>query len=185
MLVKEVILKKLLSIFLIFVLTTIPCFAIQEDAVWVDVKNIPLQSQLKEKYSAYYIAFYNKSGHVLKISTIQVFNKINIADTTQVCKYKKSTIPLIALGLVTFGLTSLIAMDDVSKNASNVTQAINEAQMYTPLNENTGIDLKTSMLYINNGESARFSILVPLNETPQISASFQDMTTYKFINIQK
>lgn len=177
--------KKTISTFLIFVFLSIPCFAIQEDAVWVDVKNIPLQSKLKDKYSAYHIAFYNKSGHVLKISSVQVFNKINTADTAQVCKYKKSTIPLIALGLVTLGITSLVAMEDVNKNASNVTQAINEAQMYTSTSENSGIDIKINTLFINSGESTRFSILVPLNETPQISASFQDMTTYKFINIQK
>jgi len=183
--------KKFIVSLLLFSLFGGICFAAQEMPVRIDVANVPLKSSLKTKYSAYKVEFTNVSESNLKINEIKCYNKINIADPSVMENYNiKKTAICSALALPTLGLSLLFLVPDQVKTTSNTYSALNEQSKYIPINQavynlQNGNTLNVANAILIPGQCARYDLLVPLNEQPQLSASFQNMKTYGFINLEK
>ena len=76
-------------------------------------------------------------------------------------------------------------MPDINKQNQQVSLILDEQKRYAPVadyfSNNDGLVTNNETLL--PGEKVRYNLLVPLNEKPQISASFQNLKTYKFINV--
>ena len=116
---------------------------------------------------------------------IKCYNKINVVDTSTDTKLKKSTKWALGLCPFTLGLSCLAAMPDINKQNQQVSLILDEQKRYAPVadyfSNNDGLVTNNETLL--PGEKVRYNLLVPLNEKPQISASFQNLKTYKFINV--
>lgn len=177
--------KKLLSLILVLNFTFCSCLAVQTDAVQMDIVGVPLKSNLKTKYSAYKIEFTNTRQNSVRISEINCYNKINIADPSTMEKYNtKKTAICSALAIPTLGISLLFLIPDQVKMTNNMYSAMNEQSRYTPVNAavynlQNGTLLNTDKKVLEPGQSVRYDILVPLDEKPDINASFQDLKTNK------
>lgn len=176
--------KKLLSFFIIFTFIITPSLAAQK-AVKYEARQLQLQSQLKNRYSAFEISFTNQGNDAIRVDHIKCYNKINVVDTSTDTKLKKSTKWALGLCPFTLGLSCLAAMPDINKQNQQVSLILDEQKRFAPVadyfSNNDGLATNNETLL--PGEKVRYNLLVPLNEKPQISASFQNLKTYKFINV--
>lgn len=176
--------KKILSILFILTFVFSPVIAAQK-SVKYEAKQLQLQSQLKNRYNAYEVSFTNQGNDAIRVDHIKCYNKINVVDTSTDTKLKKSTKWALGLCPFTLGLSCLAAMPDINKQNQQVNLILDEQKRFAPVadyfSNNDG--LATNHETLLPGEKVRYNLLVPINEKPQVSATFQNLKTYKFINV--
>lgn len=168
--------KKFLSLCLIASLFIQPAFcAIVETATPVELQS----EMLKNKYAGYELQFENTGKNPVKIISVEVKNIVNntnqvlVSDALQgINKNNK----LIYLDLLTFGITGFVGNAKNNKILKNQKIALAEAATYELNFEN----LKNEIVMPNRSKSLKF--LIPIAETPNISAVFQDTKTNEYMN---
>lgn len=90
----------------------------------------------------------------------------------------------VIFAIPTLGLTLYPLYNKTFKNLRETSEAQEEAKRY-----NASDTLQTNILPITypvleSGQNARYEILVPLNEKPDIGVTFVDMPNHKFMRVQ-
>jgi hypothetical protein len=150
--------------------------------VQYNAKQLQLKSQLQNQYSAYEISFTNISNDPIKADAIQCLNKINVPDISQSMKLKKGTKWAMALCPFTLGISCIGAMPEISERNKQTSYLLDEQKRYTSY---YGESLPVSKAEIQPGETIRYNLLVPLNEQPEITATFQNIKTNKYFNVSE
>ena len=179
--------KKLLSTILCASLMSInlACCANEAPLVKVNMTNVPLKSPLQDKYSAYRIDYINEGQNPIRVNDVKCYNRIAVADAYSSYKISKKTIVCTILALPTLGISTLFAAPDILKQQGGVLTAQNEARRFNGMDYAGTEGLKTSNEILGQGQSLQFNILVPLSETPEMAGSFEDVTTHKYIRVEK
>lgn len=174
--------KKLLSTMLCIGLLSInlTCLAETEKPVSVNTAPSPLESKLLNKqYSAYCVTYANNGKTPLLINNIRNENLIgDMNKINEACRYSKLYNTLAILGVFTFGLTMVIATPVMYRDLSNMKKASNEAVKYA---NTTQIRAKNEVLMPQ--QEVKFFVLVPLNQTPIMTAVFEDTKTHDYITV--
>lgn len=182
--------KKLLTTGLCLSLLSVNliCFASETNQVKVNFTNVPLKSPLQNKYSAYRINYINEGQNPVMVNDVKCYNRVVYANVFNEYKTSKKTIICAILALPTLGLSNLFAAPDIMKQNTGVLEAENEAKRFNAFDlANTNNDsgnMKTNNETLLSGQSIQFNVLVPLNETPDMTGSFEDTTTHKYIRVQ-
>ena len=174
--------KKLLSTILCVVLLSInlTCLAETVKPVSVSTAPSPLESKLLNKqYSAYCVTYVNNGQTPLLINNIRNENLIgDVNKMHDAFRYSKLYYTLAGLGLVTFGLTMIVATPIAMRDLSNMKKAGNEAAKYANV---TQIRSKNEVLMPQ--QEIKFYVLVPLNQTPIMTAVFENTKTHEYISV--
>lgn len=168
-----------LTIFLNF-----PSMALANEALNINVNQVPLNSKLKKQYAGYSYTIQNTSGKDINIINAQIDNGTNgavafnavdnghpIAMTWAVCG---------PVGLFTFGIgwaVGLLATPVVwIVSSANNGKARTEANAYPNM---------VSLGFIKNGDSVTANTLVPVGTKPQLKLTVQEANTKELIMINK
>lgn len=172
--------KKLLSTMLCVGLLSInlACLAETANQVKLTCTNIPLKSTLQNKYSAYRIEYFNEGQTPIMVNNVKCYNRVAIADAYG-GSYGKSPFRTLLLSFVTLGLST------IPTNMA-VLDAQNEARRYNALDYTgaSGSNVSTVNEVLPQGQSVQFNLLVPLNETPEVVGTFEELVSHKYIRVQ-
>ena len=185
--------KKLLSTAICFSLLSInlASFAAeskmqpQAQPVKLNLVSVPLQSTLQNKYAAYRIDYINEGQNPLRIVSTVCYNKITKPDTTgDALKYSKSDKKLLMLSPFTFGITGMMYSWKKLGNMSDMGPAMMEAQSFDAYG--TPVATKDLGRYeiMGSGGVTQLKVLVPINEQPQVTGTFEDIVTHQYVKVQ-
>jgi len=159
-----------------------PAFA----AETVKVETLPIQIQsemIKNKFHGFDIFISNSGKNPVNISSIDVKNVVNNANTVLVSDTMLQLRKLNKLayaGVVTLGVTSLIYSSKSSKLIASEKAALSEAATFKT--QSNLENMKSEIIMPNKTKS--FKILIPLNEKPVVECLLQDTTTNNYINVE-
>jgi len=180
--------KKLLSTMLCMGLLSINLtgLATETAQVKIDCTNVPLKSALQSKYSAYRVDYINEGQNPVRVNDVKCYNRVAVADVYSSYKIKTPSVGEFFLGLVTLGLTTIPSNIASIKESGKILDAQNEARRFNAfdLTATESINLKTSNEILGQGQNAQFNILVPLNETPEVVGTFEELVSHKYIRVQ-
>lgn len=162
-------------------------FADEASAVKLNCTNVELKSSLKNKYAAYRIECFNTGKNPVRVSDVKCYNKVAMADYYSDFRITKKTMVCSLLALPTLGLSNFIGAPDALRTSGNLMQAQNEAKRFNALDvtgTNSGNNLPTSNEVLVQGQSVEFNVLVPLNESPDVSANLEDTVSHQYIRVQ-
>lgn len=174
--------KKVLATFLVASLMSInlTCFAETVKPVSVTTAPSELNSKLLNKqYSAYSVSYTNKGQNPLLVNNIKGENLIgDMNKINEACSYSKFFKTMMALGPFTLGITTIIATPFMFKEIDNMKQASNEAVKYANA---SFIRAKNEVLMPQ--QAVTYFVLVPLNQTPNMTAVFEDTKTHEYTSV--
>lgn len=171
--------KKFISICVLFNLLISPAFA--AETMSIAIHPVPLQAEMiKDKFIGYNVILSNKGKNPVKISTIEVQNIVNNANSTLVSltlKDLQKNNKYAYMSLFTLGVTGLVGMakNDVVLNKQKA--AIAEAATFGT--QATLESMKAEIIMPNGEKSVK--VLVPLNNTPIVDGLFLDLKTNEYI----
>lgn len=183
--------KKLFSTILCVSLMSINsmCLASDTAKVKLNLTNVPLQSALQNKYSAYRIEYFNEGQNPVRVNDVKCYNKIAIVDMSDATvKLKKHDIMMFALSPLTLGITGMVAGTKATKQSFQLCPAMDEAKRFNAMDyTNLGADgsrLQTQNEILSQGQSIQFNVLVPINDKPQVVGAFEDTVTHQYIRVE-
>lgn len=171
--------KKLLSTVLCASLLSInlASFANETKQVSIETEPASLNSKiLKKQYSAYKITYTNKRQNPLLINNIHGDNLVGDLDKINAsAKYSKGDYVMQALGIPTLGITTVINM---FVKLNNIQKSGEEAVKYA----NTQL-IRAKNEVVMPQQAVTYFVLVPLNQTPNMTAIFEDTKTHEYIGV--
>lgn len=177
--------KKIFAAILCFSLLFVNsvCFA-EQNSVKLLIDNVPLQSVLKDSYTAYRVTFTNTTKNPMRIEDLKFFNKINSAHFgNEYVKMSKGDKACLALAPLTLGITFLFVAPHLMNNSEQFTNSLNEAKRFDAAYGGTNIDKQANGKLIFPNQSISFEFLTNINEQPYIEGLFHDIVTNQFVTI--
>lgn len=207
--------KKIFCIVISYLILAMPCFAesivppanTPQNVICMNISLLSLNSKnLKNKYSAYSVQFYNNGNTPLRINNITVSNIINDAEKmNNVVDYSKSfkksnafflagtanclvsTVMLFVmpLSIITSGVNSLI---DIPLTAGQVfagqdeINKVKETRFEVDNYSNNKLETIKNEIIIPY-QYIMINVLVPKNQTPQIYGVFENINTHEYITV--
>lgn len=203
--------KKIFCIVISYLILVAPCFAESPvppvnpptNIICMNINPISVNSKnLRNKYSAFSIQFYNNGNIPLRINNITVSNIINDAEKmNNVVNYSKSfkksnafflasianslVSMFMPLSTVAFGVTSLVG---VPLSAGQVLSGQNEVNNV----KETGFEVanfsNNKLETIKNEiiipqQYIMVNVLVPKNQTPKVYGVFENINTHGYITV--
>ena len=162
-------------------------FASETAQVKMNCTNVPLQTTLNVKYSAYRIDYVNEGQNPVRVNDVKCYNRVPIAEYfSEGYKLTKKTKICMLLALPTLGISNFFAMPDIMKNNTGALASQNEARRFNAfdLTATDSTNLKTSNEILGQGQSMQFNVLVPLDAKPEIVGTFQDVVNNKYIRVE-
>lgn len=165
-------------------------FATETSQVKIYLNNVPLKTSLQTKYSAYQVEYLNEGQNPVRVNNISCCNKISIADTSgAMYSPKKKDSVMFALSPLTLGITGLVAGSKGMGQSMQIMPTIDEAKRFNAydisgVGNNDSSSLKTNNEILSQGQSLHYSVLVPINDKPQMAGSFEDTVTHKYIRVE-
>ena len=159
--------KKIIIIFLMLVFQ-MPCLAINDSDIWINLSELTLNSKLKKEYSAYEYTITNNSNKNIKIVNAQIENavSVNAAQQKVIAEHPIGTTWAIAgpVGLFTIGLgwvAGAVATPIVAcVSNSDKKKVSREVASYTNI---------INPCYIGAAESLTVKVLVPKSLEPTLT----------------
>lgn len=171
--------KKTLATILCVGLMSINLVSFAETIKPVSVSTEPsrLESKiLKKQYSAYSVTYINKGQNPLLINNINGNNLVGDLDKINAsARYSKGDYVMQALGVPTLGITTVINM---FVKINNIQKSGAEAVKYA----NTQL-IRAKNEVVMPEQAVTYFVLVPLNQTPNMTAVFEDTKTHEYTSV--
>jgi hypothetical protein len=171
--------KKFISVCVLFNLLISPAFAVE--TMSVITHPVPLQAEMiKDKFIGYNVILSNKGKNPVKISTIEVQNIVNNANSTLVSltlKDLQKNNKYAYMSIFTLGITSLVCLGKNDAILNKQKAALAEAATF---GTQATLESMKSEIIMPNGEKS-IKVLVPLNNAPIVECLFQDVRTNEYI----